>query len=261
MKLAICTPFYEIKGYSPYITSLMQSVQVLHALGIEFEYYEISGDSYVDRAKNTLAHRFMESDATHLFMIDSDMAWTATGFAKMIKNALHGFEVIAAAYPCKNVWEFFGCIPKLDEKGFHLGKEVNDIRVLDMLGVPGGFIIYSREAFERTKPNISTYTDLKHGITYHEYFKCNIERDKPKTLEELQAMTHEELATLAMALQGPKLGGHRIGEDIYFQQRYREMGGRVWMEPDITISHYGVKGWVGNYHEYILNNKGSQEIE
>lgn len=37
--------------------------------------------------------------------------------------------------------------------------------------------------------------------------------------------------------------------------RYREMGGRVWLEPNIKFNHIGVKAWEGNYHEYLLNKK------
>lgn len=38
-----------------------------------------------------------------------------------------------------------------------------------------------------------------------------------------------------------------IGEDAWFCREYRRMGGRIWAEPDITISHTGLKEWHGNY--------------
>lgn len=233
MKLVIATPFYEVKAYSPYVSSLLNSVKILNELNIEWDFYNLSGDSYVDRAKNGLVYKFLESDATHLFMIDSDMEWDIEGFGKMIKNALAGFELVGAAYPCKNNWEFFGCIPNLSEEGLFMGKEVGDIRLMDMWGVPGGFIIYSREAFERTKSNVSIYVDSTNNMTIYEFFKCNIEKDTQ----------------------------NRIGEDIYFQQRYKEMGGIVWMEPDITLRHWGVKAWVGNYQDFVMNGVKAREDE
>ena len=97
--LVIASCFYEVKAYSPYVTSLVNSIGVLNELGIPFDYYELSGDSYVDRAKNTLVHRFLQSDASHLFMIDSDEAWNIEGFARMLKAAMAGAEVVGAAYP------------------------------------------------------------------------------------------------------------------------------------------------------------------
>jgi hypothetical protein len=262
MELLIATPFYEVKGYSPYIVSLMQSVKVLNELNIKWDFIEISGDSYVDRAKNLLVHKFLKSDFSHLIIIDSDMWWNYEGFARMIKDALEGFEIIGAAYPCKNNWQFFGCIPHFNNDKLILGKELSDknIRVLDMWGIPGGFIIYSKAAFERTRPNLDTFVD-PNGEEILECFKCNIEtKTIKKTPEDIRAMGHDELVEYAITISQAKKGV-RIGEDIYFQQRYKEMGGIVWLEPNITMQHYGVKSWEGNYHDYLLNNIEAKESE
>jgi|WetSurMetagenome_2_1015567.scaffolds.fasta_scaffold299193_2 hypothetical protein len=232
IKLVIASAFYEVKAYSPYIVALLGSIRLLNELGIEWDYYEISGDSYVDRAKNTLANRFMDSDATHLMIIDSDMYWDISGFGRMIKHIATGCPLVGAAYPCKNIWSFFGCFPNIDkETGQVKGKEYEGGRLLDMHVMPGGFIIYSRQALEMTKPFLKTYYDMVNDITYYEYFKCNIED-----------------------------GNVRIGEDVYFQIRYKEAGGIVWLEPDVTIKHMGIKAWEGNYHQMLLNKIGSKEV-
>lgn len=239
MKLVICTPFYEVKAYSPYVVSLINSIRVLQELGITWDYYELSGDSYVDRAKNTLIHRFLKDpDATHLFMIDSDLAWDVEGFARILKAALAGAEVVGGAFPNKNNWSTYGAIPNTDpETGLIKGKELDGMRLMDMWGIPGGFVIYSREAIERTRPLLATYTNWEKGPdgeprqeTYLEAFRCNIEKD-----------------------------GGRVGEDIYFQLRYREAGGMIWCEPDINFQHFGVKGWAGNFNSYVLNERKPDE--
>ncbi len=226
MKLVIATPFYEIKAYSPYIVSLMNSIRVLEEMGIEYDYYELSGDSYVDRAKNSLVNKFLESDATHLFMIDSDLAWDIEGFGRILKASMAGIEVVGGAYPNKNNWNTYGCILVEDENGYPVGIERDGLRLLEAWGIPGGFLIYSREAFEKARPGLNSYTDYTIDKTFLECFRCNVEKD-----------------------------GSRVGEDIYFQKRYREQGGRVFLEPNIHFMHYGVKGWGGNYHEYLLTNK------
>lgn len=229
MKVIIATPFYEIKAYSPYIICLLESIKVLQAIGIEYDYFELSGDSYVDRAKNSLVHRFLESDATHLFMIDSDLAWDIAGFARVIRAGAEGAEVVGGAYPNKNNWDEFGCIP-LSEDGYFIGVEKGNMRLLEMWGIPGGFILYSRKAFERTRSSLKSYTDLVNNTTYLECFKCNIETN-----------------------------GTRIGEDIYFQQRYRECGGKVFLEPDISFQHFGIKGWEGNYDQFLRQKPGGPD--
>lgn len=230
MNLVIATPFYLVNGFSPYITSLMGSVKVLNELGIDYDFYELSGDSYVDRAKNSLVHKFLENDGTHLFMIDSDLSWDLKGFGRIIKAGLAGAEVVGGAYPNKNNWKTFGAIPLQDENGFLIGVDEKGFRVLEAWGIPGGFILYSREAFERTRPVLKTYKDVELDVEYLECFRCNIEPD-----------------------------GGRIGEDIYFQKRYRECGGKLWLEPNITFQHWGVKGWWGNYHKFLLGESVKEQ--
>jgi len=230
--LMLATAFYEVKAYSPYIMSLIDSIRVLHELGVDWTFKSISGDSYVDRAKNSLIHDFLKSDYSHIFMIDSDEAWDVNGFCRIIKAAIMGAEIVGAAYPCKNNWEFYGCVPNKAEDGSFMGKEIGDMRLLDMWGIPGGFLIYSREAIERTRPKLNSYIIPENGESVLECFRCNIEKD-----------------------------GGRVGEDIYMQLRYKDAGGIIWLEPNVTIQHYGVKEWVGNYNDYLLRQKAANDIE
>lgn len=233
--LVIATPFYEVKAYSPYITSLVNSINLLHTTGIPYTYYEVSGDSYVDRAKNSLIHRFLkDDDYSHILMIDSDESWELEGFKRLLKDIMYGFEIVGGLYPCKNNWEFYGGVPLYAEDGRVLGKEVpeEDIRVIDMWCIPGGFICYSKEAFDKTRPLLKSYQAPETGEWILEAFKCNIEEN-----------------------------GGRIGEDVYFQQRYKEAGGKVWCEPNMTVTHFGVKGWTGNYQEFLLKEKAKHEID
>lgn len=267
-KLAIATPFYEVKAYSPYITSLIQSIRVLNELQIEWDWWEISGDSYVDRAKNTLVHQFMQdSDFTHLMMIDSDLAWDVEGFIRVLKGALAGAEVIGGAYPNKNNWETFGAIPLLRD-GKPIQVVTNGGTFMNMWGIPGGFLIYSRQAFERTQSNLNVYVDTNITTAFIEYFRIHIlqspftgisdswlshlKRDFMKAVGEYAEYLggNQQEAFIECFRCNIERDGGRVGEDIYFQQRYREMGGMVLCEPSINFTHYGVKGWAGNYRVY-----------
>ena len=232
MKLIIGSCFYEVKAYAPYITSLVDSIKALNDKGVDFEYFEHSGDSYVDRAKNTLAHRFMESDATHLFMIDSDLMWNTEGFMRVVEASKRGLDVVGGAYPNKNNWATYGAVPVLRD-GSYVGHEREGLRVLEMKCIPGGFLIYTRKAFEMAQPLIKKYHNASEGLngmSNYEYFRCDISEK-----------------------------GWRIGEDVYFQRKYREAGGKIFLEPDITFTHWGVKGWMGNYHQYLLNKGEKKE--
>jgi len=45
--------------------------------------------------------------------------------------------------------------------------------------------------------------------------------------------------------EGPRF----MGEDAWFCREYRKSGGRIWAEPNITITHSGPHEWRGNYSE------------
>ena len=232
-------------------------------MGVQYDYIQICNDSYVDRAKNAMVHEFLKSDFTHLMIIDSDETWDFVGFARIVKAAAAGCEIVAGLYPCKNRWENFGGLHKEDENGQVMGFETPDMRLLEMEYVPGGFIIYSRQAFERTRSNLDSYIAPETDEEILECFRCNIEFGLPKfTAAELQEMNKETLIRWVLANQRGGRKGGRTGEDIYFQKRYQEMGGKIWCEPNIDIGHWGVKEWKGNYHEHLLGTrKFGQEVK
>jgi len=259
-KIVIATPFYEGHGFAPYIRSLADSMRLLDQAGIEHDYFQLSGDSYVDRAKNSIVHHFLKDpNATHLMMIDSDEGWDVAGFGRVVKAAQMGCEIVGALYPCKNNWTFYGGIPNVDnDTGQVMGKEVDGLRFLDMFCIPGGFVIYTRQAFERTRPVLDVYVDPETQDEILEAFRCNIEIDglKRHTAEELADMDRETLMALVLANQRGGRKGRRIGEDIYFQQRYKEQGGKIWCVPNVHIKHIGVNTWEGSYHDHLCACRG-----
>lgn len=257
-RLMIATAFYQVSAFAPYIVSLIGTLKVLDELDIKHTLITICGDSYVSRAKNSMVHDFLKSDFTHLMIIDSDETWDVEGFARLLRASLKGFEIVAGLYPCKNNWEFYGGIPKTDpESKMLLGKEIGDIRLLDMAIVPGGFLIYSRAAFERTRPALDSYEAPETGEHILECFKNGVAFDLvPKSREALTDMTKEELIEWAQANQQGGRVGHHTGEDIWFQVQYKRMGGTIWCEPDINMGHIGIKEWKGNYQKHLLSCRG-----
>jgi len=212
--LAIASAFYEVKAYSPYIRSLMEAVIVLKEAGIRFTYMEVSGDAYVDRAKNHLVDMFLKSDFSHLMIIDSDLEWDVEGFGRLLKVAMQGAEFCGGAYRCKGDFTEYATT-LLTEDQYCIGNTESGVLAIRVTSLPGGFSIYSRKCFERTRPALNTYM-MNWPVL--EAFRCEISPD-----------------------------GTRVGEDIYFQRKYMSQGGKIYLVPEITLTHYGVKGYVGNF--------------
>ena len=47
------------------------------------------------------------------------------------------------------------------------------------------------------------------------------------------------------------VNGDLISEDIIFCNKWRELGGKVFIEPSMTVNHIGVKKYQGNFLEYL----------
>ena len=219
MKLLIATPFYETKGWSPYIRSLAASLMFINKhTPIDVSFWEWSGDSYVDRARNGIAHLFMESDCTHLLFIDSDMEWDIAGLSKLLAADV---PIVGAGYPCKNLWDFFGCViytnpdktPMVDPK----------TGLIKAWGLPTGFMKISREAF--TKLMEHDPDNWYHG-------------EGPDDKEVIKMYNFFGRIV-------------PLGEDISFCRRWAAAGGELWVEPEISIVHYGVKGYMGKYGDFL----------
>lgn len=232
MKLLIGTAFYEIKAYVPYLKSLMQTTRLLEKSGIEYDTLFISGDSYPDRAKNAIVANFYVSDFTDLLIIDSDMEWDIEGFTRILQSP---YDFTGAAYPVKNNWEQYGCFINNKPDGTPFVDEKTGL--ISAHAVPGGFVRYTRKCISKmyeycTKAG-NYYTDPSSSF-------------KGKTANMFECKV---------------INGGRIGEDMEFCRKWRDdLGEKIWLEPRISFGHYGVQGWHGNYHEFLLRQPRPEAV-
>ena len=235
-KVIIATPFYELKGFSPYILSLTRTAQLLHTFGISWDFMEISGDSYVHKARNIIVDKFLEDpDATDIFFIDSDMSWNADAFLHML---MLPDPIVCGSYPVKNRWGSWTSRPEtVEENGsrHYVGRVLTDGMGLIKADVAaGGFLRIKREVFMAYQkfypdnwfmaPAAEQGPDGEDKITMKKF------------VEYFAAQTHDHVFT---------------GEDHMFSKRIKAMGVPMFIYPNVNITHWGYKGFFGNYHTFL----------
>lgn len=59
------------------------------------------------------------------------------------------------------------------------------------------------------------------------------------------------------------VNGQLLGEDVCFCQKWRDMGEKVYVHPNISVAHIGKKRWDGDFKKYveIANANWSKENE
>ena len=265
-KIIIATPFYELKGFSPYIKSLTETTRLLQAVGINYEFMELSGDSYVHRARNSMCMAFLDDPyATDLFFIDSDMSWDPHAFMQILYRPE---PVIGGTYPVKNKWELWTSKPIIkdpDKDAHYDGIPLNDgSSLIEAHQLAGGFLRIKRSVLEKF---IEAYPNHKYGDTCPipeqrrdqvEFFAAGINREPEinllKEIEDRMKSSNGSgvhLDDLKEKFDFLKTLREFVGEDYYFSNRLRNIGIPLFIYPNATIGHYGINGWTGNFHESL----------
>lgn len=222
--LVIATPFYNVQAYAPYTASLVSSIQLCHEIGIKVVYWQICGDSYVWHVRNQFAHEFLHNtDAKYLLFIDSDHAWDLPGFANILKSQV---DVVGAAYPCKNNWEFWSVTHAVDDDGIPLGDARTGL--IHAYKVPTGMMKISRRAFELIEENEPDNFYIEQTGKIHAFFSHIVQDSRS------------------------------YGEDISFCIRCERVGIPLWIQPNVTVQHFGVEAHTGNYHDFLRRRPGGE---
>lgn len=231
-KLVIATPMRSGEGHAEYIYSMVQTSKLLERWGVTFDYWAVPGDLYIDRVRNTICTRFLEGDATDLIFVDADQSWNPVGLARLL---VYEDEIVGGSYPMKNDWGRWTATLEKDRFGRNIRKDVHEGHyLLKAQMLPTGFMRIKRTALERFA---NAYPGRIYqcpgadpeapGRVYVDFFEC----------------ARDNLI--------------RYGEDGYFCKLWRDIGGELWVDPDITLGHHGVKKWEGNLHETLLAQKAS----
>ena len=206
----ICTPSYGDLS-AAYTHSLFRSQELLKDKGISCSYEILSGDCHVDDSRNRLVRDFLETDCEQLVFIDSDLRWEPKDLLKLIQ---YDYEVVAGIYPLKQDGDNYPVR--------HIGNEIwgNKDGLVPVESVPTGFL--------KIKRNV---------------------------LEELSAKAHkfpsksdsEDRMKISLIFERTFVGNTRWGGDYTFCNKWRELGGRIFIDPDMDFMHMGEKEWKGNY--------------
>lgn len=203
------------------VRTIMHETLALTKRGIAVSVLEESGDALLANARARMVARFLASPATHLVCIDSDTMCQPGGL-QMLLNADEDF--VAALYPKRkdplsyHVRMMAGDTQSLTEKG-----------LLEVEGVPGGLCCMSRAMLEKMCKHYAA------ELTYR--------------MDESPTGTAVGLFESYWIDNGPGQPKDKLGEDYAFCKRWRDIGGKIYVVPDIETGHVGLKVWQGRYSD------------
>ena len=84
------------------VKSLMGTQSLCRDVGVPFQFGMVIGSAVVQWARDEVIDLFLQSNATRLFWIDSDMVWEPEQFMRLLALSQYR-DVICAAYPAKKI--------------------------------------------------------------------------------------------------------------------------------------------------------------
>ena len=209
--LFIATPSHSGQVCCEHAKSLIQTLPALAQNGIAFTHSFIMHDAIIQDARNRLVSWFMASEATDMLFIDADISWEP---AAALRLAMSPHDVIGGAYRQK----------REDAEMYNVaGMKAGGTSALIQCAYLGtGFLKISRRAIEKLT---AAHQDTKY--------------------QDMEGRDCYGLFDVRIA------DGRIVGEDALFCQRWREVGGKVFLDPDMTLWHHGEKAYRGNFAELI----------
>lgn len=241
----IALPCYDRQLTEPFTMSLIQACIYFKQIGMRFGIGTIS-DSLISRARNSIVAKFMAAEQfTHLLFIDVDLKFNHNDILKML---WHDKDVMTGSYPIKDInWEK---VQKLVQSGVEPNKlaakatrfVVNPVSAgqnkietdngaIAVHDAGTGFMLIKREVFTKmfeAYPELKFQDDtgsLKGDELKHTYALFNSYVDENKRF---------------------------LSEDYGFCRYWQKIGGKIWVDPAVELSHFGRFVYEGNMVDYLM---------
>lgn len=218
----IALPAYDFKVSLKLAVSLARFTQIAQQHGISVHIGSICGCSVVSRARNLLVRDLLDSDATELLFIDSDINFEPEDILRLMAWGTDTRKGIVAAVPrVRDPNPVYIANLEYDENH---ELTMNRMGLVRADHVATAFMWVNRKVFEdliEAHPEW-TYWDGRAGKDLSAVFDFKVTRE-----------------------------GY-IGEDFLFCDRARAAGYEVWIDPTITLGHMGVQEYTGNFGNDVL---------
>lgn len=229
--ITIATPMYGGICHNSYQKSMFALMNLLTQKGYRVNYSDLSNESLITRARNTLTEIFLRTGNDYLLFIDADQGFNPEGILKMIEEDV---DLIGAAVPMKGInWDRVRSAAKEDKPDLSVFTGIYNVNIsteqkqklkenpgsiveVDYIGT--GVMLISRNVLQKLKEYTPSYRSdqadmagVKHGDTVYNFWRTDID-PKSKRL---------------------------LSEDYNFCNMWKDLGGKIYLAPYVKVVHVG----------------------
>ena len=213
-------PFISVNTSS----GLLDAIVELGREGIALSFFNWSGDPLISHARNVCLATFLQTDCTDLLFVDDDVSWAPGSILQLVK---HDVDVVAGLYRHKKDPESYP-VNWLDKPQLVAEKGLLEVR-----DVPFGFTRLSRACVEKMWEEAKD-RPFRHSSAPD--LQCRVIFDNEY-------------------VRGEGEDGLFFGEDYVFCRRWRELGGKVWIDPELALNHLGHKDYKGHIGNWLRGDR------
>ena len=246
----LAVPSFRGQPEREFVLSLMQTQKALSDAGINYVLSVLAGDPYLPKVRDRLASAFLTQwpQATDFFFLDDDVGFPAQKVVEFVRRPQ---DVVAGIYPKKQDPLSFPVTMEVDDDGHMIWD--GDLCLAHL--APTGFMRMKRHVLENLAMAAPRYYEssatgeqlLLWSIFQAKFVDLKMNALAKTDLDELSQEDAVRHLKRALGVTPGQEIGQFWGEDFWFTERWRDLGGKIWVDPEIEFSHRGSKAWSANF--------------
>lgn len=249
MRLFIPLLCYNHTCNTSFMMSIIRFLIFIFNKNIQANIHTIAFESLISRGRNASIAQFLsDPEATHILFIDSDIEFEPEDVFKLIQADK---EVVCAGYAKKTLDEDLlknvfnrDIVPERPLElctypSIVMGEQSKIEELMEIHYATTGFLLIKKEAIlkmiqsypERKYKNDIDGYNCSHPDTFYDFFPATIE----------------------------KITNRFESEDYGFSRLWRECGGKIYLQSNITLKHHGWFSFSANIYRQLMDRREQQE--
>lgn len=256
----ILTPCFGSVCFVNYVSCLMQTKELFQNFGIKLHVLFCKSDSLVSRARNNLVAKAMnDTQMTHIFFIDNDITWDPFDIIKLL---IADKPIIGGIYPLKT-YNFNRIVPTeqnpnpvqriIDTKNASQLSKINNQDAIQM-----NMLRYNVNYISNQIKIEKNLTQVKHIATGFMMIQRSVIEKmsnayaSTKYTDDVNFLIPEENKFAYALFDCGVVDDHYLSEDWMFCNRWSTLGGELWIDITINLTHTGIHDFAGCYMSSLI---------
>jgi len=248
----ILTPTFGSICFVNYVACLLRTIPLFNSFGIPIRVEFCRNDSLVSRARNNLIAKAMyDTTATHFMFIDNDITWNPIDLLRLL---IANKPLVGGVYPIKN-YNFTNLANGNTVQEWLNHKKQTDFKdaIPDAEYIQHKLLRYNINYISNVLEVKNNLTQVKHLATGFMLIQRNVIEKmsmafpSTKYTDDVGFLQGDENKYAYALFDCGVEDGHYFSEDWLFCSRWSKMGGEVWIDVTINLTHTGIEDYKGSF--------------